>query len=79
MAVWWPLTNIVKQFSISAEAVKKLFSQIPFPGLDVKASTFEVDEIWEYLERTEREIQKGLSKELISVCYNCWLVNQLNF
>lgn len=53
--------------------MKKLFSQIPFPSLDVKASTFEVDEIWEYLERNEREIQNGLSKELISVCYNYWL------
>lgn len=50
----------------SAAAVKKLFSQIPFPGPDVEAVTFSLDEIWSYLETNEKEIRQGLTKELIS-------------
>ncbi|KAL7623670.1 hypothetical protein AAE478_005222 [Parahypoxylon ruwenzoriense] len=52
--------------SISAGAVKKLFSQIPFPGPDEEASTFTPDEIWSYLEENEKEIRQGIAKELIS-------------
>ncbi|KAI1800727.1 RdRP-domain-containing protein [Daldinia bambusicola] len=53
-------------FPISAGAVKKLFSQIPFPGPSVEASTFSPDEIWSYLESNEKEIRSGTAKELIS-------------
>ncbi|KAI1471036.1 RdRP-domain-containing protein [Daldinia caldariorum] len=53
-------------FPISARAVKKLFSQIPFPGPSVEASTFNPDEIWSYLEGNEKEIRYGTAKELIS-------------
>ncbi|KAK6955968.1 hypothetical protein Daesc_003615 [Daldinia eschscholtzii] len=53
-------------FPISAGAVKKLFSQIPFPSPNVEASTFSPDEIWSYLEGNEREIRRGTAKELIS-------------
>ncbi|KAI1084614.1 rna-dependent rna polymerase [Whalleya microplaca] len=51
---------------ISAEAVKKLFSQIPFAGPNADASTFDLNELWRYIEANEKEIRQGLSKELIS-------------
>ncbi|KAF3070560.1 putative RNA-dependent RNA polymerase 2 [Daldinia childiae] len=51
---------------ISAGAVKKLFSQIPFPSPNVEANTFDPDEIWSYLEANEKEIRRGTVKELIS-------------
>ncbi|KAF1842606.1 RdRP-domain-containing protein [Cucurbitaria berberidis CBS 394.84] len=56
----------MKRCPISAGAVKKLFSQLPFPSLEVDASTFGVSEIWGYLEDNEKEIRKGLGMKLIS-------------
>ncbi|KAI1656249.1 RdRP-domain-containing protein [Daldinia decipiens] len=53
-------------FPFSAGAVKKLFSQIPFPSPNVEASTFDPDEIWSYLETNEKEIRRGTGKDLIS-------------
>lgn len=53
-------------FPFSAAAVKKLFSQIPFPGPDVDANTFSLDEIWSCLKDNEKEIRHGITKELIS-------------
>jgi hypothetical protein len=50
-----------------ARAVKRLTSQIPFPGPDVDASVFEVDEIWKFVEENAREIRAGSAKDLISV------------
>ncbi|KAI0384693.1 RdRP-domain-containing protein [Hypomontagnella monticulosa] len=50
----------------SADAVKKLFSQIPFPGPDIEASTFSPSEIWSFLLANEKEIRQGTAKELIS-------------
>ncbi|OTA57896.1 RdRP-domain-containing protein [Hypoxylon sp. EC38] len=61
-----PKKNASPSFPFSAGAVKKLFSQIPFPGPDVDASTFGVDEIWSYLETNEKDIREGTAKELIS-------------
>ncbi|KAI0133352.1 RdRP-domain-containing protein [Hypoxylon sp. NC0597] len=58
--------NASSSFPFSAGAVKKLFSQIPFPGPDVDASTFSPDEIWSYLEANEKDIREGTAKELIS-------------
>ncbi|KAI2616222.1 RdRP-domain-containing protein [Hypoxylon sp. NC1633] len=58
--------NARQPLALSAGAVKKLFSQIPFPGPNVEASTFSVDEIWSYLENNEKEIRLGIAKELIS-------------
>ncbi|KAI1636235.1 rna-dependent rna polymerase [Biscogniauxia mediterranea] len=52
-------------YPISANAVKKLFS-IAFPGPDIEPSTFDPDSLWDYLENNEREIRRGLTKELIS-------------
>lgn len=53
-------------FPISAEAVRKLFSQIPFPGPDIDESTFYPDEIWKYLEDNERKLRGGFERQLIS-------------
>ncbi|KAI1135814.1 RdRP-domain-containing protein [Hypoxylon sp. FL0543] len=53
-------------FPFSAGAVKKLFSQIPFPGPDIGASTFTPEEIWSYLEANEKDIRQGTAKELTS-------------
>ncbi|KAI5928191.1 rna-dependent rna polymerase [Camillea tinctor] len=50
---------------ISADAVKKLFS-IAFPGPEVEPSVFDADSIWNYLQDCEKEIRRGLTKELIS-------------
>ncbi|KAF2115325.1 RNA dependent RNA polymerase-domain-containing protein [Lophiotrema nucula] len=55
-----------KKFPISPGAVKQLFSQIPFPGLDVSASVFELNEIWQYIEDNEENVRKGLNEEYIS-------------
>ncbi|KAK7177991.1 RNA-dependent RNA polymerase [Paraphaeosphaeria sporulosa] len=60
------LKSATPDFPISAEAVKKLFSQVPFPGPDVGESNFDHDEIWRYLEDNERELRQGFTKELIS-------------
>ncbi|KAI1337354.1 RdRP-domain-containing protein [Xylariaceae sp. FL0016] len=51
---------------ISAGAVKKLFSQIPFPAPDIGAENFDAGEIWKYLEANQNEIDRGLTQELIS-------------
>ncbi|KAI0834233.1 RdRP-domain-containing protein [Hypoxylon sp. FL0890] len=53
-------------FPFSVGAVKKLFSQLPFPGPDIDASTFTPDEIWSYLKANENSIRQGTAKELIS-------------
>jgi hypothetical protein len=50
-----------------ARAVKRLISQIPFPGPDVDALVFEVDEIWKFVEENAREIRAGFAEDLISV------------
>lgn len=50
-----------------ARAVKRLISQIPFPGPDVDASVFEFDEIWKFVEDNAREIRAGFAEDLISV------------
>ncbi|KAK5629284.1 hypothetical protein RRF57_005000 [Xylaria bambusicola] len=50
----------------SSHAVKKLFSQIPFPGPYTEANMFDVDDIWSLLESNEKEIQQGLTKDLFS-------------
>ena len=47
--------------------MKKLFSQLPFPGLEIDASTFGVNEIWGYLEDNEREIREVLGMRVTSV------------
>ncbi|KAL1600457.1 hypothetical protein SLS60_006843 [Paraconiothyrium brasiliense] len=51
---------------VSAEAVRKLLSQIPFPGIEIDASVFDIEEIWDYLVQNEKEIQSGLHKDLIT-------------
>lgn len=58
--------KMASPFPFSADAVKKLFSQIPFPGPDVEASTFSPDEIWSFLAANEKEIRQGTAKELLS-------------
>jgi hypothetical protein len=59
-------TALNKDFPISIEAIKKLFSQIPFPGLENDASTFGVNELWQYIEENEKELRQGFTKDLIS-------------
>ncbi|KAI1106408.1 RdRP-domain-containing protein [Jackrogersella minutella] len=58
--------NAASMCPFSAGAVKKLFSQIPFPGPDVEASTFSPNEIWSYLEKNEKNIRRGTAEELVS-------------
>ncbi|KAI1389188.1 RdRP-domain-containing protein [Hypoxylon trugodes] len=53
-------------FPFSADAVKKLFSQIGFPGPDIEARDFSPDDIWSYLEANEKEVRMGIAKDLIS-------------
>jgi hypothetical protein len=48
--------------------VRKLFSQIPFPGLDVDASVFETDEIWECIQQNEKVLQHEFAQGLLTVC-----------
>lgn len=54
----------VSQCPISANAIKKLMSQIPFPGPGTVASEFSFEEIWSYLEANEKEVRQGLFSEL---------------
>ncbi|KAI8949918.1 RNA dependent RNA polymerase-domain-containing protein [Xylaria longipes] len=58
--------NPLARFPFSAHAVKKLFSQLPFPGPYTEATMFDVNEIWSLLETNEKEIRQGLTKELFS-------------
>ncbi|KAI1754947.1 RNA dependent RNA polymerase-domain-containing protein [Xylaria castorea] len=58
--------NVLARPPFSAHAVKKLFSQIPFPGPHTEATMFDVNEIWSLLETNEKEIQQGLTKEFFS-------------
>lgn len=51
---------------ISAEAVRKLISQISFPGVESNSSDFDVEELWYWLEENEKEIQSGAYTELIT-------------
>ncbi|OAG12010.1 RdRP-domain-containing protein [Paraphaeosphaeria sporulosa] len=69
------LTRPVQKLLISAEAVRKLISQVPFPGIDIDASVFDIEEIWKYLEQNEQELQNGFHKELIS---NLTMVHKVN-
>ncbi|KAI0450408.1 RNA dependent RNA polymerase-domain-containing protein [Xylaria acuta] len=59
-------SNPLARFPFSAQAVKKLFAQIPFPGPYTEATMFGVDEIWSLLEANEKEIRQGLTKEFFS-------------
>ncbi|KAF1971230.1 RdRP-domain-containing protein [Bimuria novae-zelandiae CBS 107.79] len=51
---------------ISAEAFRKLLSQIPFPSVEISESTFDVEELWRYAEQNQKDIDRGLYKELIT-------------
>ncbi|RYP80945.1 hypothetical protein DL769_002223 [Monosporascus sp. CRB-8-3] len=51
---------------ISANAMKKLFSQISFPGPGTDASEFSWRELWSYIETNEKEVRQGLVSELSS-------------
>ncbi|RYP58236.1 hypothetical protein DL771_011301 [Monosporascus sp. 5C6A] len=51
---------------ISANAIKKLFSQIPFPGPEIEASEFSWRKLWSYIEANEKEVRQGLVSELSS-------------
>lgn len=55
--------------SNTARAIKKLFSQIPFPGPDTDASVFDSREIWTYIEENEKGIFNEHIKEEISVSH----------
>ncbi|KAH7410523.1 rna-dependent rna polymerase [Phaeosphaeria sp. MPI-PUGE-AT-0046c] len=52
--------------TITARAIKKLFSQIPFPGPDIDASVFDAQEIWIYIKENEKEIQEECTDEGIT-------------
>ncbi|KAI8634474.1 RdRP-domain-containing protein [Xylariaceae sp. FL1651] len=58
--------NPLAKFPFSADAVKKLFSQIPFPGPNTEAKMFDPDELWSLLETNEEQIRQGLIQELFS-------------
>lgn len=51
---------------ISAGAIKKLLSQIRFPGPGTDASEFSPKELWTYIAANEKEIRQGLVSELSS-------------
>ncbi|RYP16074.1 hypothetical protein DL765_005332 [Monosporascus sp. GIB2] len=51
---------------ISANAVKKLFLQISFPGPGTNASDFSGRKLWSYIEANEKEVRQGLVSELSS-------------
>jgi hypothetical protein len=55
-----------EKFLISAEAVRKLMSQINFPGVESNSSDFDVEELWYWLEQNEKEIRSGAYTELIT-------------
>ncbi|KAI1424802.1 RNA dependent RNA polymerase-domain-containing protein [Xylaria sp. FL1777] len=61
-----PGPSSLARFPFSSHAVKKLFSQIPFPGPYTEARMLNSDEIWSLLEANEKEIQQGLTRELYS-------------
>ncbi|KAI0198876.1 RNA dependent RNA polymerase-domain-containing protein [Astrocystis sublimbata] len=58
--------NSSSPLPFSGQAVKKLISQMPFPGPHTEAKMFDEDEIWSQLKANEKEIQQGLTKSLLS-------------
>ncbi|KAF2762064.1 RdRP-domain-containing protein [Pseudovirgaria hyperparasitica] len=52
--------------SISDTAIRKLFEQLPFPGPEVDASVFDLDELWDYLLDNEIQTREALFKPLIT-------------
>ena len=51
---------------ISAEAIRKLISQINFPGVESNPSDFNVNDLWHWLEENERQVQSGAYGEFIT-------------
>ncbi|RYP53397.1 hypothetical protein DL768_001642 [Monosporascus sp. mg162] len=51
---------------ISANAIKKLFLDIPFPGPGTDASKFNWRELWSRIEANEKDVRQGLVSELSS-------------
>jgi hypothetical protein len=60
--------TLTKSYPVTARAIKRLFSQIPFPGPDVNAEVFDAEDIWTYIEENAKEPQAPFTKDFISVC-----------
>ncbi|KAH9893857.1 rna-dependent rna polymerase [Xylariomycetidae sp. FL2044] len=50
---------------VSSAVLKKLLAQQPFPGPHSEASTFEVEEIWRFLQEKKGNTQQELDQELL--------------
>ncbi|KAK8038458.1 hypothetical protein PG993_006869 [Apiospora rasikravindrae] len=55
-----------KKPPFSAQAIKRLFPKIPFPGLGVDPSIFEPDSLWEYLCSLEKLVREDMAAEFFS-------------
>ncbi|KAK8095079.1 hypothetical protein PG997_001764 [Apiospora hydei] len=55
-----------KKPPFSAQAIKRLFPKIPFPGLGVDASIFEPNSLWDYLCSLETLVREDMAAEFFS-------------
>ncbi|KAK7947707.1 RNA-dependent RNA polymerase [Apiospora aurea] len=55
-----------KKPPFSAQAIKRLFPKIPFPGLGVDASMFEPTSLWDYLCVLEKLVREDMAAEFFS-------------
>ncbi|KAK7981199.1 FAD/NAD(P)-binding domain-containing protein [Apiospora arundinis] len=55
-----------EKLPFSAQAIRRLFPKIPFPGIGVDASMFEPNSLWDYLCELEELVREDLAAEYIS-------------
>ncbi|KAK6824595.1 hypothetical protein PG987_012089 [Apiospora arundinis] len=55
-----------KKFPFSAQAIRRLFPKIPFPGIGVEASMFEPNSLWDYLCELEELVREDIAAEFVS-------------
>ncbi|KAK7977121.1 hypothetical protein PG988_004611 [Apiospora saccharicola] len=58
--------HIDKELPFSAQAIKRLFPKIPFPGIGVDASIFDPDSLWDYLCSLEQLVREDVVAEFAS-------------
>ncbi|KAK8087511.1 hypothetical protein PG994_002485 [Apiospora phragmitis] len=55
-----------KDLPFSAQAIKRIFPEIPFPGIGIEASIFEPDSLWDYLCSLEQLVREDMAAKFFS-------------
>ncbi|KAK8108246.1 RNA-dependent RNA polymerase [Apiospora kogelbergensis] len=59
-------TSQTTKIPFSAQAIKRLFPNIPFPGIGVDPTIFEPDSLWDYLCSLEELVQEDVAAQFVS-------------